>query len=92
MKNVNSYLLQHPKLLLTLMWVFCAMAAIPGVVLNLVLPELGFFKFLGIIIVPALLALYLRLLYSKVQDKKREERKAQKTAENQARYQHKKKK
>ena len=92
MKKINSYLLQRPKLLLTLMWVFFALAAGPGIILNLVAPEMGFFKFLGIIIVPALLALYLRLLYTKVQDKKREERRAQKAAENQARYQHKKKK
>ena len=39
-----------------------------------------------------LLALYTRLLYSKVQERRKEERRAQKEAENEIRYPHKKKK
>ena len=85
LRNVNGYLLEHPKLLLTLLWIFVALAVIPGVLLAVLV------KFLGIIIVPAALALYLRLLYSKVQEKRKKERLAQKAEENQARYQHKKK-
>lgn len=91
LRNVNGYLLEHPKLLLTLLWIFVALAVIPGVLLAVLVPQMSYFKFLGIIIVPAALALYLRLLYSKVQEKRKKERLAQKAEENQARYQHKKK-
>lgn len=73
------------------MWLFVALAVIPGAVITIFMPTMGYFKFLGVIIVPAILALYLRLVYSKIQDKRREERKAQKAEENQNRYQHKKK-
>ena len=91
-KNLNSYLLNHPKLLLTLMWVFVALAVVPGVVLNLAAPNMGFFTYIGIIIGPAAIALYLRILYSHIQEEKRKERRAQKAAENEIRHQHKKKK
>ena len=91
LRNVNGYLLEHPKLLLTLMWVFVLLAVIPGILLATLVPQMGYFKFMGIIIVPALIALYLRILYSKVQEKRKKERLAQKAEENQARYQHKKK-
>lgn len=91
LRNVNGYLLEHPKLLLTLMWVFVLLAVIPGILLAILVPQMGYFKFMGIIIVPALIALYLRILYSKVQEKRKKERLAQKAEENQARYQHKKK-
>lgn len=91
LRNVNGYLLEHPKLLLTLMWVFVLLAVIPGILLATLVPQMGYFKFMGVIIVPALIALYLRILYSKVQEKRKKERLAQKAEENQARYQHKKK-
>lgn len=91
-KNLNAYLIAHPKLLLTLMWVFVALAVVPGVVLNLVAPYMSFFKYIAILIVPAAIALYLRILYSHVQEEKKEARRAQKAAENEARHQHKKKK
>ena len=91
LRNVNGYLLEHPKLLLALVWIFVALAVIPGVLITVFIPNMGYFKFLGIIIVPAAIALYLRILYGRVQDKRREERRAQKAEENQKRYQHKKK-
>jgi uncharacterized membrane protein (DUF106 family) len=91
LRKVNGYLIRHPSLTLGLMWLFVALAVIPGALITIFMPTMGYFKFLGIIIVPAILALYLRLVYSKIQDKRREERKAQKAEENQNRYQHKKK-
>ena len=91
LRKVNGYLIRHPSLTLGLMWLFVALAVIPGAVITIFMPTMGYFKFLGVIIVPAILALYLRLVYSKIQDKRREERKAQKAEENQNRYQHKKK-
>jgi uncharacterized membrane protein (DUF106 family) len=91
LRKVNGYLIRHPSLTLGLMWLFVALAVIPGALITIFMPTMGYFKFLGVIIVPAILALYLRLVYSKIQDKRREERKAQKAEENQNRYQHKKK-
>lgn len=91
MRKLNGYLLCHPSLTLALMWGFLALAVIPGVLITVFMPEMGYFKFLGIIIVPAAIALYLRILYGKVQEKRREERNTQKAQENQARYRHKKK-
>ncbi len=92
LRKVNGYLLSHPSLTLALMWVFLALAVIPGILITVFMPEMGYFKFLGIIIVPAAIALYLRILYGKVQEKRREERRVQKAQENQVRYRHKKKK
>ena len=69
-KKMNDYLLERPKLLLTLLWLFFALAAIPGVIMAIWFPGLSYFKFLGIIIVPAACALYLRLLYSRIREEK----------------------
>lgn len=91
LRKLNGYLLCHPGLTLALMWVFLALAVIPGVLITVLMPEMSYFKFLGIIIVPAAIALYLRILYGKVQEKRKAERNAQKAQENQAKYRHKKK-
>lgn len=91
MSAINQYLLQRPKLLLTLMWIFVAAAVIPGVLLNLLMPQMPLLPFFAIIGVPALIALYLRLLYSKIQERNRAEREQRRQEENNRRYQHKKK-
>ena len=52
---------------------------------------MGYFKFLAVIIVPAAIALYLRILYGKVRERKRKARMEQKALENAGRHQHKKK-
>ena len=85
--KLNTYLVDHPKLLLTLIWVFL----IPGVIITVYYPTMGYFKFLGVIIVPAAIALYLRILYGKVRERKRKARMEQKALESAERHQHKKK-
>lgn len=92
LKKINAFLLQRPTLLLTLVWVFALIAIGIGVTLNLVCTTMGLLRFWGYIIIPAALALYTRVLYSKVQRRRKEGLQAQKEAENKARYQHKKKK
>ena len=92
LKKVNAYLLQRPKMLLTMVWVFTLLAIGLGVTLIIAFPNMGILPFWGYLIVPAALALYTRLLYSKVQERRMEERRAQKEAENEIRYPHKKKK
>lgn len=92
LKKLNAYLIQRPKLLLALVWIFALIAVGIGVTLNLVYPRMGVFRFWGYIIIPAALAVYARMLYSKVQQRRKEERQAQKEAENELRYHHKKKK
>ena len=89
--KLNTYLVDHPKLLLTLIWVFFFIAVIPGVIIAVYYPTMGYFKFLGIIIVPAAIALYLRILYGKVRERKRKARMEQKAQESAERHQHKKK-
>lgn len=91
-KKLNAFLLERPKLLLTLMWVFFFLAFIPAVYITLTNPTMGFLRFLSCIIVQAAICLYLRLLYSRVQDKKRAERRAEREAANEVRHPHKKKK
>ena len=56
--KLNTYLVDHPKLLLTLIWVFFFIAVIPGVIITVYYPTMGYFKFLAVIIVPAAIALY----------------------------------
>lgn len=91
-KKVNGYLIQRPKLLLALVWIFLAIAVGIGLTILIVDPAMPLLQFWGYIIIPTALALYLRLLYSKVQEMRREERRAQKAQENGVRYAHKKKK
>lgn len=91
-KKVNGYLVQRPKLLLALVWIFLVIALGIGLTILIVNPAMPLLKFWGCIIVPTALALYCRVLYSKVQQMRREERRAQKAEENQVRYAHKKKK
>ena len=92
LKNLNAYLLARPKLLLTLIWVFFGLAFIPGVVIAAFFPSMGYFKFLAIIIVPALCALYLRMLYGKIREQKSKQAHAERAARQAQRHQHKKKK
>lgn len=92
LKKINAYLLQRPKMLLTMVWVFTLLAVGVGITLIVAFPNMGVLPFWGYLIVPAALALYTRLLYSKIQERRKEERKAQKEAENEIRYPHKKKK
>ena len=89
--KLNTYLVDHPKLLLTLIWVFFFIAVIPGVIITVYYPTMGYFKFLAVIIVPAAIALYLRILYGKVRERKRKARMEQKALESAGRHQHKKK-
>ena len=93
---MNDYLLANPKLLLTLLWIFVALAVIPGVIMAVWFPGLSYFKFLAIIIVPAACALYLRLLYSKIREEKSRqahiERAERQAAKNAKRNPHKKRK
>ena len=89
--KLNTYLVDHPKLLLTLIWVFFFIAVIPGVIIAVYYPTMGYFKVLAVIIVPAAIALYLRILYGKVRERKRKARMEQKALENAGRHQHKKK-
>lgn len=89
--KLNTYLVNHPALLLTLIWLFVAAAVIPGAIIAIWFPTMSYFKFLGIIIVPAAIALYLRILYGKVRERKRKERMEQKAQESAVRHQHKKK-
>ena len=91
-KKLNAYLLARPKLLLTMIWVFFALAFIPGVIIAAFFPSMGYFKFLGIIIVPALCALYLRVLYGKIREQKSKQAHAERAARQAQRHQHKKKK
>lgn len=95
-KKLNAYLLERPKLLLTLLWVFLAFAVIPGVIMAVWFPGLSYFKFLAIIIVPAACALYLRILYGKIREQKSKqahiERAERQAAKNAKRNPHKKRK
>ena len=95
-KKLNAYLLARPKLLLTLIWVFCALAIIPGTIIAFWFPAMSYFKFLGIIIVPAACALYLRILYGNIREEKSRqahiERAERQAAKNAKRNPHKKKK
>ena len=95
-KKLNAYLLERPKLLLTLLWVFLAMAVIPGAIIAAWYPGMSYGKFLAIIGVPAACALYLRILYGKIREEKSRkahiERAERLEAKKAARHHHKKKK
>lgn len=95
-KKINDYLLERPKLLLGLLWGFLALAVIPGVIMAVWFPGLSYGKFLAIIIVPTVCALYLRLLYSRIREEKNRqahiERAERQAAKNAKRNPHKKRK
>lgn len=92
MKRINDYFIARPKLTLALVWIFTAIAVGIGVVLNVWFMQIGYFQFLAAVALPVILAIYFRLMYGKVQDKRRREREEQGKLANQTRYGHKKKK
>ena len=95
-KKLNAYLLERPKLLLTLLWIFFALAVGIGIYLIVFYPYMGILPFWGCIIVPAVCAFYLRMLYGKIREKKNDnahdERYRRREERNKQRHPHKKKK
>ncbi len=90
--KINDFFISHGKLTLALMWICCAVAVGLGAFIAICYPGMAFLKFFGIIIVPALLAFYFRMVYIQVQDDRRKAQAEEKTAANEERYHHKKKK
>lgn len=92
LKKINAYFTAHAKLTLALTWICTAVAVGIAVALNVWFMEIGFFKFLAIIAVPVILAIYFRTIYGRVQDQRRLKLEEEGKLANQTRYGHNKKK
>ena len=51
LKKVNAYLIQRPKMLLTMVWVFTLLAVGVGITLIVAFPNMGILPFWGYLIV-----------------------------------------
>ena len=72
--KINAWFVEHHSLTLVLMWIFTAIAVGIGAWLALMHPEMDYFIFLAYIAVPALLAIYLRLMYGRFEQQRRNSR------------------
>ena len=88
--KINAYFIENHKLCLILCWVFFAIAAGIAAFLAIFQVNMGYFKFLGFLIVPTLLAIYFRLMYGKYQEKRRSEEREKRLADKKASIHHKK--
>ena len=92
MKKINEYFVEHRKLTLLLMWIFVIIAVGIGSVIALFYTDMDYFRFLAWVAVPAILAIYFRIMYGRYENKRREQLAAEHKLANQTRYGHDRKK
>ena len=92
MEKINAYFIENHKLSLILCWVFFGIAAGTAAYLAAFHTDMEYLKFLAVLVVPTLLAIYFRLMYGKYQEKRRKEEQEKKWAEKKSSYNHKKRK